>query len=89
MIHECRYRGAAVWYIAAIVPGLMMLLVRGRLRAIGAFDMKEIWTATLVPSAGPGSHTRSRISRRNQWYSQISAVQLFPGPCPVEGGFPW
>ena len=45
----------------------MMLLVRGRLRAIGAFGIKAIWTATLVPSAGPGSaHMRSRISRRNQ-----------------------
>ena len=67
MIHYSRYRGTAVWYIAAIVPGLMMLLVRGRLRAIGAFDIKAIWTATLVPGAGPGStHTRSRISRRNQ-----------------------
>ena len=43
----------------------MMLLVRERLRAIGAFDIKEICTATLVPGAGPGSaHTRSRISRR-------------------------
>ncbi len=49
------------------MPGLMMLLVRGRLRAIGAFDIKESRTATLVPSTGPGSaHTRSRISGRNQ-----------------------
>ena len=67
MIHDCRYQGTAVWYIAAVVLGLMMLLVRGRLRAIGAFGIKAIWIATLVPSAGPGSaHMRSRISRRNQ-----------------------
>ena len=72
------------------MPGLMMmLLVRGRLRAIGAFDIKESRTATLVPSAGPGSaHIRGRISGRNQECSQISAVQLFLGPCPVEDGFP-
>ena len=53
--------------IAAIIPGLMMLLVRGRLRVIGAFDIVGIRTATLVPSAGPGSaHMRSRLSGRNQ-----------------------
>ena len=51
-----------MWCITAIMPGLMMLLVRGSLRAIGAFDIQEIRTATLVPSAGPGSaHIRSRI----------------------------
>ena len=53
--------------ISAIMPGLMMLLVRGRLRVIGAFDIQVIRTATLVPSAGPGcAHMRSRISGRNQ-----------------------
>ena len=41
MIHDCRYRGTAVWYSAAVVPGLMMLLVPGSLRAIGAFDIKQ------------------------------------------------
>lgn len=76
--------------IAAIMPGLMMLLGRGRLRVIGAFDIQENRTATLVPSAGPGSaHMRSRISGKNQCCSQISVLQLFLGPCPVEDGFPW
>ena len=44
-----------------------MLLVHGRLRAIGAFDIKEMRISTPVPIAGPGSgNMRGRISCEQQ-----------------------